>query len=94
VVVDREALCLRSGDTRVALGTGRAPPPAGKVQVSTDGGAVVTGDAAAAPAEVVRGGEVGEEAKALRVTEVQARLLEARRIDNERRLAVLLLRLD
>ncbi len=47
-----------------------------------------------APAEVVGGRDVREEVEALLVAEVRARLDEPRGVDDERRLAVRLLRLD
>src|SRR5437867_12944519 len=49
---------------------------------------------ALAPAEVVDGRDVGEEVEALLVPEVRAGLDDARRVDDERRLAVRLLALD
>jgi hypothetical protein len=67
---------------------------AGVVQVATDCRPVVPGDASRAPAEVVRGGDVGEEPEPLDVAEVEARLDQASGVDDERRLPVLLLRLD
>src|SRR5215203_1812538 len=94
VVVDREPLRLRRRDARVALGSGRPAEAAGEVEVAPEPRAVVPGHAARTPAEVVGRGEVGEEAEALDVTEVETRLHQTRRVDDERRLAVLLLGLD
>jgi hypothetical protein len=54
----------------------------------------MAGDALLPPAEIVRGGDVGEEVEAELVAQVEAGLDEARRVDDERRLAVGLLRLD
>jgi hypothetical protein len=67
---------------------------AGEIEIAADPGPVVAGDAAFAPAQIVGGADVGEEAEALDVAEVQASFDEARGVDDERRLAVLLLRLD
>jgi hypothetical protein len=83
VVVDREALRLR-------LGQLRETPRAGIVEISSLRGADVPGDVAgsARPAEVVGGGDVREEVEAGLVPKVQARLAQARRVDDERRLIV------
>ncbi len=86
VVVDGEALGLRLGS---ALQRGRA----GRVEVAARGAPPVAGDGLFAPAEVVDGREVGQEVEAERVAQVEAGLDEARRIDDERLLAVCLLRL-
>src|SRR5581483_1847657 len=87
VVVHREALRLRRRQARVTL-------RAGGVQVAPGGGTDVAGDALLAPAEVVGGGDVREEAEVELVAEVEARLAQPRGVDDERRLAVRLLRLD
>ena len=78
------------------LGLGRAGEPLGRglVQVAAGVRAEVAGDSAVAPAEVVDRRDVGEEVEALLVPEMQAGLDEARRIDDERRLAVRVLALD
>ena len=47
-----------------------------------------------APAQVVGRGEVGEKVEAKLVTQMQRGINDARRVDDERRLAVLLARLD
>jgi hypothetical protein len=67
---------------------------AGRVQVASTPGADVAGDAAAAPAEVVRRRDVRQEVEALFVAKVQAGLDQPSRIDDERRLAVRLSGLD
>ena len=54
----------------------------------------VARDAEAAPAEVVDGADVGEEVEALDVAQVQARLGQPRRVDDERQLPVRLDSLD
>jgi hypothetical protein len=87
VVVHGEALRLRLGQLRQALRTGR-------IEVTPRLVADVAGDARLAPSEVVGRGDVGKEVEALGVAEVQAGLDEARRIDDERRLAVRLSGLD
>jgi hypothetical protein len=94
VVIDREALHLRLRRARVALRAGRPALPAGKVEVAADGRSVVAGDAPVAPAEVVGRGDVGEEAEAFDVAEVEAGLGESCGVDDQRRLAVLLLRFN
>ena len=58
------------------------------------GGADVAGDPLGAPAEVVDAAEVGEHVEPLLVAQVRARLDDPRRVDDERRLAVRLERLD
>jgi hypothetical protein len=78
----------------MALRAGCGAVPTRQVQVAARGRSVVARDSSRAPAQVVRGADVGEEAEALDVAQVQARLDQARRIDDQGRLAVLLLRLD
>jgi hypothetical protein len=87
VVVDGEPGRLRIRRSRVALRAQRVDVAAGR-------GAVVAGDLARAPAEVVDGRDVGEEVEALLVAEVRAGLDDPGRIDDERRLAVRVLALD
>ena len=77
-----------------ARGLRARPCRAGRVQVAAPGGADVAGDRPLVPAEVVGRSDVGEEAEAVLVAQVAARLDEPRRVDDERRLAVRLLRLD
>ena len=81
---------------RAGFGLRRAGEALGRrlVQVAAGARPVVAGDAALAPAEVVDRRDVGEEVEALLVTEVEARLEEPRRIDDERRLVVRVLALD
>ena len=67
---------------------------AGRVEVAPRGVSPVAGDGLFAPAEVVDSREVGQEVEAERVAQVETRLDDARRIDDERRLAVRLLPLD
>jgi hypothetical protein len=78
------------------LGLGRASEPLGRglVQVAAGVRAEVAGDSAVAPAEVVDRRDVRKEVEAFLVAQVQAGLDEARRIDDERRLAVRVLALD
>src|SRR5581483_7223106 len=83
----REPLRLRLRQAGVAL-------RAGRVQVPARGGAEVAGDAVLAPAEVVGGGDVGEEAEVELFAEVETGLAQPSRVDDERRLPVRLLRLD
>jgi hypothetical protein len=78
----------------VALGADGSALAAGVVQVATDGGPVVPGDASRAPGQVVRGRDVREEPEPLDVTEMEARLDQASGVDDERRLPVLLFRLN
>jgi hypothetical protein len=87
VVADRETLRLRTGQLRQALRPGR-------VEVAAGPGADVAGDAPLPPAEVVGGGDVGEEREALLVAEVDRRLDEPGELDDERGLAVGLAYLD
>jgi hypothetical protein len=87
LVRDGEALRLRLRNPRVAL-------RAGGVEVTAFVRADIPGDALLAPAEVVGGRDVGEEVEAELVAQVEAGLDEARRVDDERRLTVGLLRLD
>ena len=87
VVVDGEARRLRFRSAGVAL-------CAQRVDVAAGGGPVVAGDLALAPAQVVDGRDVGEEVEAFLVTEVDARLDESRRVDDERRLVVRVLAPD
>jgi hypothetical protein len=87
VVVDGEA-------GRLGLGRPGEPLRGGLVQVAAGVRAEVAGDPAVAPAEVIDRRDVGEEVEALLIAEVQAGLDEARRIDDERRLAVRVLALD
>jgi hypothetical protein len=94
VVVDREALRLRLRRARVALRGGGPALAAGEVEVAADGRSVVAGDAPVAPAEVVGRGDVGEEAEALDVAQVEAGFGQSCRVDDERRLAVLFPGLD
>jgi hypothetical protein len=67
---------------------------AGQVEIAALGRTVVAGDSPGAPAQVVRGADVGEEVEALLVAEVLTSLDQAGRIDDQRRLAVRLLRLN
>ena len=78
----------------MALRAGRGAVPTGQVQVAPRGRSVVARDSSRAPAEVVSGADVGEEAEALDVAQVQAGLDQAGRIDDQGRLPVLVLRLD
>ena len=94
VVVDREALRLRLGDSRVALGARGAALAAREVQVAAGARAVVAGHAAVSPAEVVGGADIRKEAEALDVAQMQAGLDQAGGVDDEGRLTVLFLRLD
>jgi hypothetical protein len=87
VVRDREALGLRQRKLLQPLGAGR-------VQVAAAARADVAGDAGRVPAEVVGGGDVGEEGVPLLVPEVLAGLAQARGLDDEGRLSVGLLRLE
>jgi hypothetical protein len=64
------------------------------VQVAAGARAVVTGDSLFAPPEVVDRGDVREEVEPLSVAQVEARLDDPRRIDDERRLAIGVLALD
>jgi hypothetical protein len=78
----------------MALGArGRAVSP-GQVEVPPCRRPVVAGDPARAPAQVVRGADVGEKVEALRVAQVDAGLDQSGRVDDQGRLAVLLFRLD
>ena len=87
MVAEREALRLR-------LGTAPVPLRAGRVEVAAPGGADVAGDAELAPAEVVGRGDVGEHVEAFLVAQVRSRLEQPGGIDDERRLAERLARLD
>ena len=87
VVVDREPRRLGLRRPRVAL-------RAQRVDVAPGRGAVVAGDRALAPAEVVDGRDVGQEVEALLVAQVRARLEEPSGVDDERGLAVRILALD
>jgi hypothetical protein len=78
----------------MALRAGRGAVPTGQVQVAARGRSVVARDSSRAPAQIVDGADVGEEAEALDVAQVQAGLGQAGRIDDQGRLPVLLLRLD
>ena len=86
VVVHRKALRLRGGLPVVSLRSGR-------VQVAPRGRSDVAGDPARAPAQVVGRRDVGEHVEAL-LAQVDAGLLEPGRVDDERRLAERLPRLD
>ena len=94
VVVDREPLRLRLGDPPVALRCDRDPEVRRRVQVAPGPGPVVAGDTPLAPAEVVRRCDVGEEVEPFDVAEVEACLPDPGGVDDERRLAVFVLRLD
>ena len=87
VVRDREALRLRQRDPR-------EPLRAGHVNVAPRRRADVAGDLLLAPAEVVGRGDVGEEVEAVLVAQRRAGLDETCGIDDERRLAERLARLD
>src|SRR5262245_43533253 len=87
VVVDREPRRLRLRGARVAL-------RAQCVDVSARGRAVVAGDRALAPAEVVDRRDVGQEVEALLVAQIRTCLDEPGRVDDERRLVVRVLALD
>ena len=87
MIVDGEARRFRLGGARVPLGAER-------VDVAARRSAVVTGDLALAPTEVVDRRDVGQEVEAFLVAEVGARLDQASGIDDERRLAVRVLALD
>ena len=76
VVADREPLRLRLGQALVAL---RRQARSGRGRRRAD----VAGDAVRAPAEVVGGGDVGEEVEAELVTQVQRRVHQARRVDDD-----------
>jgi hypothetical protein len=89
VVVHGEPLGLRLRRPGVALRAGRAADAAREVEVAALCGAVVAGDAAVSPAQVVDRGDVREEAETLAVAQVQTGLGQARGIDDERRLPVL-----
>ena len=64
------------------------------MDVAPGGGADVAGDALPAPTEVVRGGDVREEREPVRVAEVGRSREQRVRLDDQRRLAVGLARLD
>src|SRR6266511_1397096 len=87
VVADGEAARLRPRQALEALRRRL-------VQVAPSGRADVTRDALAGPAEVVGGGDVGEEVEGEIVAEVAPRLRQARRVDDKRRLALGLTNLD
>ena len=87
MVADREALRLR-------LGERSEPLRGGEVEIASGGGADVAGDAAPAPAEVVGGGDVGEEREAVLVAEAGRRLDQPGRLDDDGRFAVGLANLD
>ena len=87
VVRDREPL-------RLGIRDAREPLRAGRVQVAPGGGADVPGDALLAPAEVVGRGDVAQDVEAVLVAQAGARLDQPRRVDDERRLAERLPRLD
>src|SRR5436190_13465100 len=87
VVVDGEPLRLRRRQRLEALRRG-------PVDVAAAAGGDVAGDAGLPPAEVVDGGDVREKVEPSLVAEVEARVDEARRIDDECRLAVGLPHLD
>ena len=80
---------------RFGFGSGVRSRPcgAGPVQVAARGGADVAGDAALAPAEVVDGGDVGQEVEPV-AAEVLAGVDQAGRVDDDRLLPVLVARLD
>ena len=67
---------------------------ADRVEVAARGRADVAGDAVPAPAEIVGCGDVDEHVEPRLVAEVGAGLDDARGVDDQRRLAVLLARLD
>jgi hypothetical protein len=94
VVVDGEALRFRPWEAREALRGGRAARPAREIEVASGQGPVVAGDAAVPPAEIVDRGDVGEEAEALGVAEVEAGLRQSRRVDDQGCLAMLVAALD
>ena len=87
VVVDGEPRRLRLGGASEAL-------RAQRIDVAPRRGAVVAGDLALAPAEVVDGRDVGQEVEALLVAQVRTRLDDPGRIDDQRGLAVRVLALD
>jgi hypothetical protein len=78
----------------MALRAGRGAVPTGQVQVAPRGRSVVARDSSRPPAQVIDGADIGEEVEPLDVAQVQAGLDQASRIDDQGRLAVLLLRLD
>jgi hypothetical protein len=94
VVVECEALRLGPWEAREALRARRAARPAGEIEVAPGQGPVVARDAAVPPAEIVDRGDVGEEAEALDVAEVEAGFSQPPRVDNKGRLAVLVAALD
>jgi hypothetical protein len=91
---DRQQVVVDGEAGRLGLGRAGEPLRRGLVQVAAGARAVVAGDPVLAPAEVVDRRDVGEEVEAFLVAEVQARLDETRRIDDERRLAARVLALD
>jgi hypothetical protein len=94
VVVDGEALRLRPRHARVPLRARCGAEPTWQVEVAARGGPEVAGDPTGAPAQVVDRRDVGKDTKAFDVAEMEAGLGQAGRVDDERRLAVLLLGLD
>ena len=75
-------------------GTRASPLDPGSFRSRPDVRPDVARDLLLAPAEVVGGGDVAEEVEAVLVAEHGARLHEPRRVDDERRLAECLARLD
>ena len=90
---DREQVVVDGEPRRLRLGRSCVPLSAQRVDVAAGRRAVVAGDLAFAPAEVVDGCDVGQEVEALLVAQVRARLDDPGRVDDERRLAVRVLAL-
>jgi hypothetical protein len=91
---DREQVVVHGEALRLRLRRLLQPLRAGPVEVAPGSRSDVARDAGAAPAEVVGRGDVGQDVEALDVAQVGARLDEPSRVDDERRLAVCLPRLD
>ena len=87
VVADREPLRLLDRQALIALRRRLIQIPARRCPD-------VARDAGLAPAQVVGRGEVGEKVEAKLVTQMQRGINDARRVDDERRLAVLAEQLD
>ena len=91
---DRCQVVVDGKPGRLRLRRSRVPLRAQRVDVAPGGRAVVAGDCALAPVEVVDRCDVGQEVEALLVAQVRARLDETRRVDDEGGLAIRVLALD